>query len=31
MIVGIGTDVVDVDRFGAALQRTPAMRAKLLR
>ena len=29
MIVGIGTDVVDVDRFGASLERTPALRGKL--
>ena len=29
MIVGIGTDVVDVDRFAAALERTPALQTKL--
>ncbi|WP_110208905.1 holo-ACP synthase [Nocardioides daejeonensis] len=29
MIVGIGTDVVDVDRFGLSLERTPALLAKL--
>jgi len=29
MIVGIGVDVVDVARFGAALERTPALRDRL--
>ncbi|HEY9522343.1 MAG TPA: holo-ACP synthase [Thermopolyspora sp.] len=29
MIVGIGVDVVDVDRFEAALERTPDLRARL--
>ncbi len=29
MIVGIGTDVVDVARLGAMLERTPAMAARL--
>ncbi|GGL06110.1 holo-ACP synthase [Planomonospora parontospora] len=29
MIVGIGVDVVDVARFGATLERTPALRARL--
>jgi holo-[acyl-carrier protein] synthase len=29
MIVGIGVDVVDVERFGETLDRTPAMRARL--
>lgn len=29
MIVGVGIDVVDVARFGASLERTPAMRARL--
>ena len=29
MIVGIGIDVVDVARFGQALERTPALRARL--
>lgn len=29
MIVGIGVDVVDVARFGAALERTPALRSRL--
>ncbi len=29
MIIGIGTDVVDVARFVASLDRTPALRAKL--
>lgn len=29
MIVGIGVDVVDVARFAAALERTPALRARL--
>ncbi|MDQ4085099.1 MAG: holo-ACP synthase [Actinomycetota bacterium] len=29
MIVGVGIDVVDVDRFEATLHRTPGMRARL--
>jgi holo-[acyl-carrier protein] synthase len=29
MIVGVGIDVVDVERFGATLERTPALRARL--
>jgi holo-[acyl-carrier protein] synthase len=29
MIVGIGVDIVDVARFGAALTRTPALAARL--
>ena len=29
MIVGVGIDVVPVDRFAAALQRTPSMAARL--
>jgi holo-[acyl-carrier protein] synthase len=29
VIVGVGIDVVDVARFGAALQRTPALRDRL--
>ena len=29
MIVGVGIDVVDVARFGATLDRTPAMRERL--
>ena len=29
MIVGIGIDVVDVERFGLTLERTPALRARL--
>lgn len=29
MIVGVGIDVVDIDRFEASLQRTPRMREKL--
>ena len=29
MIVGVGIDVVDVDRFAATLARTPAMRPRL--
>ncbi len=29
MIVGVGIDVVDVDRFGATLERTPALRGRL--
>ncbi|WP_433499632.1 holo-ACP synthase [Sphaerimonospora sp. CA-214678] len=29
MIVGIGVDVVDVARFAAALERTPALRCRL--
>jgi holo-[acyl-carrier protein] synthase len=29
VIVGVGIDVVDVARFGAVLQRTPALRERL--
>ena len=29
MIVGVGIDVVDVTRFGAALERTPSLRDRL--
>jgi holo-[acyl-carrier protein] synthase len=29
MIVGVGIDVVDIARFGATLERTPAMRQRL--
>ena len=29
MIVGVGIDVVDVARFGAALERTPSLRDRL--
>lgn len=29
MIVGVGIDVVDVERFGQALERTPALRERL--
>ena len=29
MIVGVGIDVVDVDRFGATLERTPGLRTRL--
>jgi holo-[acyl-carrier protein] synthase len=29
MIVGVGIDVVDVDRFAASIARTPALKAKL--
>ncbi|RPF22840.1 holo-ACP synthase [Myceligenerans xiligouense] len=29
MIIGVGIDVVDVDRFMAALERTPRLREKL--
>ncbi|CCH77065.1 Holo-(acyl-carrier-protein) synthase [Nostocoides japonicum T1-X7] len=29
MIVGVGIDVVDIARFGAALDRTPALRRRL--
>ena len=29
MIIGVGIDVVDVERFGLTLQRTPAMRQRL--
>jgi holo-[acyl-carrier protein] synthase len=29
VIVGVGIDVVDVDRFGQALERTPALRERL--
>ena len=29
MIIGVGIDVVDVDRFGQALERTPALRERL--
>lgn len=29
MIVGVGIDVVDIERFAATLERTPAMRERL--
>ncbi len=29
MIIGVGIDVVDVDRFGQTLERTPALRERL--
>ena len=29
MIVGVGIDVVDVERFGQALERTPTLRMRL--
>jgi holo-[acyl-carrier protein] synthase len=29
VIVGVGIDVVDIDRFGASLERTPALRQRL--
>ncbi len=29
MIVGVGIDVVDVERFGATLERTPSLRSRL--
>jgi len=29
VILGVGIDVVDIDRFGEALARTPAMRERL--
>ena len=29
MIIGVGIDVVDVERFGRTLQRTPALRQRL--
>ncbi|THJ66390.1 holo-ACP synthase [Arthrobacter echini] len=29
MIIGIGVDVVDIERFGRQLQRTPALRNRL--
>ena len=29
MIVGVGIDVADIDRFAAALERTPSLREKL--
>lgn len=29
MIVGVGIDVVDVERFGATLERTPGLRDRL--
>ena len=29
MILGVGIDVVDIDRFGASLERTPALRQRL--
>ena len=29
MIVGVGIDVVDIDRFGEALERTPNLRDRL--
>lgn len=29
MIVGVGIDVVDIERFGASLERTPGLSARL--
>ena len=29
MIIGLGIDVVDIERFGAALERTPGLRERL--
>jgi holo-[acyl-carrier protein] synthase len=29
MIIGVGIDVVDIDRFGASLERTPRLRDRL--
>jgi holo-[acyl-carrier protein] synthase len=29
VIIGVGIDVVDIDRFGQSLDRTPAMRGRL--
>ncbi len=29
MIIGVGIDVVDIERFGRTLERTPAMRERL--
>jgi len=29
VIIGVGIDVVDIDRFGESLARTPAMRGRL--
>ncbi|HET8594619.1 MAG TPA: holo-ACP synthase [Intrasporangium sp.] len=29
MIIGVGIDVVDIERFGAALDRTPGLRTRL--
>ncbi len=29
MIIGVGIDVVDIERFGQALSRTPRLRARL--
>lgn len=29
MIIGVGIDVVDIERFGLTLQRTPALRQRL--
>ena len=29
MIIGVGIDVVDIARFGATLERTPALRGRL--
>ncbi len=29
MIVGVGIDVVDIERFGSTLERTPALRERL--
>jgi holo-[acyl-carrier protein] synthase len=29
VIIGVGIDVVDVERFGATLERTPALRERL--
>ena len=30
MIVGVGIDVVDIDRFAESLERTPAMRERMI-
>ena len=29
MIIGVGIDVVDIERFAASLERTPALRSRL--
>ena len=29
MVIGVGVDVVDIDRFGRALERTPSLAARL--
>lgn len=29
MIIGVGIDVVDIERFGASLERTPGLRERL--